>query len=76
MDMGQENAEKSAWEQVIQLCQTGDPSALQKIGEIAQSQLQGQEQEMAPEEAQGEPSSDMASRVMERIKANKGGQNG
>jgi hypothetical protein len=74
MDMEQESAEKSAWEQVMQLCQTGGPSALQKIGEIAQSQIAGQEQEMAGGEEGGEaaPAPDMASRVMDRLQKNKG----
>ena len=64
-----EQQEDAALQQILSLCQSGDPAALQQIGEIVQGLLSHNQ-----EEEQGmEGGEDMAGKVMERIKANRAG---
>ena len=45
MDMGNEKQEDQSWQQVLQLCQSGDPKAFAQIAQIAQSQIANQQKE-------------------------------
>lgn len=71
-----EQAEDQALQQIMQICQSAqDPSGYQQIMQIVQGLIQhnrSEEQSMGAPEGSEEQSSDMASRVMSRIKKNKG----
>ena len=64
-----EQQEDAGLKKILELCQSGDPAALQQIGEIVQGLLAHNQ-----EEEQGmKGGDDMAGKVMERIKANRAG---
>ena len=71
MEQG-EQQEDQALQQILQLCQSGNPQALQQIAQIVQQLIAHNQQE--EQEMGGGQGGDMASRVMDRLQANKGGE--
>jgi hypothetical protein len=71
MEEQQEQSEAQGLQQIIELCQTGNPQALGQIAEIATAMLQAQGQEMQEEQA---PESSFEEQLLAAQRAKEGGK--
>ena len=75
MEQG-EQAEDQALQQILQLCQSGDPAALPQIAKIVQGLLQHNQQEEGAEGAEGKSPEDQAQHdaLLAAVKKQMGGE--
>lgn len=70
--MAGEQQEDAALQQIMQLCQSGDPAALQQIAQIVQQLMaHNQQEEGGMQEGGEQPEPSTAEKVMNRIKDNR-----